>query len=332
MRRMRRWKGGRSIYSLIMRQTARLQVAAIGLGLLLPPLAVVPLEMQKRIIDDAIPAGDLGAVTMLAAAFAGAVFAAALLRGALHYLQGWIVEIVTRVLRISLISAQRRRAAPQARLQLGAVTSVMAAEVEPLGDFAAEALNTPLVQGGTLAGVLGYMFATEPRLAAIGAIALIAEGLVTPLMQYWINQLTAERIVRLRRAGLDLIESADPGRHAALVPGLGEVRASYRLRLRMNVLKSVLKIARHLIERAAMVAVLAFGAVMVVRGETELGVVVAFLSGLRQVQGPWSELLDFYRRLADARVKYRLVHAAITATTPAGSVPGVAEARRLAQG
>ena len=176
------------------------------------------------------------------------------------------------------------------------------------------------------------MFVTEPRLAMVGAVALVAEGVVTPILQYRINLLTAERIVRLRRAGLDLIMSTEPGRHGALVPGLGEIRASYRLRLRMNVLKAVLKVARHVIERAATVVVLALGAVMIVNGETELGVVVAFLSGLRQVQGPWSELLDFYRRLADARVKYRLVRGAITAVLPGASLPGVSEARRVAQG
>ena len=98
----------------------------------------------------------------------------------------------------------------------------------------------------------------------------------------------------------------------------------------MNVLKAVLKVARHLIERAAAVAVLTFGAVLVMRGETELGVVVASMSGLRQVQGPWSELLDFYRRLADARVKYRLVRAAISGTATGEMVPTVEEARRAA--
>jgi ABC-type bacteriocin/lantibiotic exporter with double-glycine peptidase domain len=314
-----------------MRQTARLQIAAMALGLLLPPLAIVPLEMQQRIIDEAIPARDIGLVASLAAFLAGAMLASAALRGAVHYLQGWIVEIVTRVLRISIVSAQRARPASLARSQLGAVTSVMASEVEPLGDFAAEAINTPLIQGGTLASVFGYMFVTEPRLALVGAVALIAEGVVTPILQYRINLLTAERIVRLRRAGLDLIMSTEPGRHHALVPGLGEVRASYRLRLRMNVLKALLKVARHLIERAATVVVLGWGAVMVVNGETELGVVVAFLSGLRQVQGPWSELLDFYRRLADARVKYRLVRAAILDGRGA-ALPGVAEARRIARG
>ena len=87
MRAMRRWRGGVSLYSLIARQTARLQAGTIALGLLLPPLAVVPLEMQKRIIDDAIPAGDIGAVANLAAVLAGVVLAAALIRGVLHYLQ-----------------------------------------------------------------------------------------------------------------------------------------------------------------------------------------------------------------------------------------------------
>jgi ABC-type bacteriocin/lantibiotic exporter with double-glycine peptidase domain len=316
MRRPRHWNGGESIYSLVMRQTARLQAASIALGLLLAPLAVVPLTMQERIIDDAIPAGDVELAATLTALFAGAVVLGAMLRGLIHYLQGWIVEIVTRILRISLVAAQRRRPASQARAELGAVTSVLAAEVEPLGDFAAEAINTPLIQGGTLVSVFGYMFFTEPTLAAIGLAALVAEAVVTPVLQHFINLLTAERIVRLRRAGHDLIESVRPGRHGVFVPGLGEIRASYRLRLRMNALKAVLKIARHLIDRAATVAVLGLGAFMVIRGDTELGVVVAFISALRQIQGPWGELLDFYRRLADAQVKYRLVRQAIAMPVP----------------
>jgi ABC-type bacteriocin/lantibiotic exporter with double-glycine peptidase domain len=245
------------------------------------------------------------------------------LRGVIHYLQGWIVEIVTRILRISLVAAQQRRPAAQARAELGAVTSVLAAEVEPLGDFAAEAISTPLIQVGTLVSVFGYMFATEPTLAAIGLAALLAEAVVTPVLQHFINLLTAERIVRLRRAGHDLIEAVRPSHHRALVPGLREIRASYRLRLRMNVLKAVLKLARHVIDRAATVAVLGIGAVMVIDGRTEIGVVVAFLSAIRQIQGPWGELLDFYRRLADAQIKYRLVRQAIGASVPP-TLPAVA--------
>jgi ABC-type bacteriocin/lantibiotic exporter with double-glycine peptidase domain len=299
-----------------MRQTSRLQVASIILGLLVPPLAVVPLTMQQRIIDDAIPAGDLQLAVTLTALLAGAVALSAGLRGLIYYLQGWMVEIVTRVLRISLVAAQRLRPVEQARAELGAVTSVLAAEVEPLGDFAAEAINTPLVQGGTLISVFGYMFFTEPRLALIGLLALLAEAVVTPLLQYYINLLTAERIVRLRDAGHDFIEAVRPEKRRALVPGLAQIRASYRLRLRMNALKSLLKVVRHVIDRAAVAAVLGLGAFMVIRGETEIGVVVAFLSALRQIQGPWGELLDFYRRLADAQIKYRLVRQAIAAPLP----------------
>lgn len=299
-----------------MRQTARLQTASILLGLLIPPLAVVPLAMQERNIDDAIAAADIRLALVLTAVLGAAVMLGAVLRGVIHYLQGWIVEIVTRVVRISLIAAQRRRPAARAEAELGAVTSVLAAEVEPLGDFAAEAIDTPLIQGGTPVSVFGYMFSTEPRFAAIGVAALLTEALITPVLQHFINLLTAERIVRLRRAGHDIIQAVGPGRRGALVPGLGEIRSSYRLRLRMNALKAALKIARHVIDRAAAAAVLGLGAVMVIRGKTEIGVVVAFLSALRQIQGPWGELLDFYRRLADAQVKYRLVRQAILTPAP----------------
>ena len=70
-------------------------------------------------------------------------------------------------------------------------------------------------------------------------------------------------------------------------------------------------IGRNLIDHTADIAVIVMGATLVIRGETEIGVIVAFLSGLREVRGPWGELVSFYRRLADAWVKYALVRRAM---------------------
>lgn len=144
----RRWGGGPGVSAILLRQTFGLQAAAILLGLSLLPLAVVPLELQKRIIDEAIPAADLGALYWLG----GLYLAAAMLRAGVKFavlsLRRWIAEVVARVLRIALVDAQRRRSRAEARRRLGATTSVMAAEVDPIGGFAAQALNTPLLQGG----------------------------------------------------------------------------------------------------------------------------------------------------------------------------------------
>jgi ABC-type bacteriocin/lantibiotic exporter with double-glycine peptidase domain len=217
---------------------------------------------------------------------------------------------------VALIDAHRRRERAVARRSLGAATSIMAGEVEPIGGFAAEALNTPLIQGGTLLGVVGFMAVTEPILAAVGFAALGAEAILTPIMQHWINVLTYRRIRTLRRASRDLIEASEAGEDGHLVDSLREIRLSYRLRMRMNLLKSLLKVLRNVIEHLAEIAILGIGAAMAMAGETQIGVIVAFLSGLRRVRAPWSELVSFYRRFVDARVKYRLVHSVIRQDRP----------------
>lgn len=306
-----RWRGQGTLYSLILKQTYGLQALVLLLGLGLPVLAVLPLHLQQQIVDEAIPAQDLSLLGWLA----GLYIAATLLRGALKfaiiYLRGWIAEIVNRMLRVTQIERQRHRAPAKAAQSLGTLTSVLTAEVEPLGNFAAEAINTPLIQGGTLLGVIGFMLYTEPLLAAIGIAALAVEGVLTPIIQTQINILTRRRIKTLRHAGAELIAATQPHCRRLMIETLHDVRETYRLRLRMNVLKGLLKVGRNLIDHSADIAVIAAGAVMVVDGRIELGVIVAFLSGMREVRGPWGEIISFYRRLADAWIKYLLVQQAL---------------------
>ena len=81
------------IYTLIWQRTRCLQLVVITLGLALPMLSVIPLEIQRRVVDRAIPAGDLELLGLLAIAYAGASAAAALLKFAIYYLRGKIEEI-----------------------------------------------------------------------------------------------------------------------------------------------------------------------------------------------------------------------------------------------
>jgi ABC-type bacteriocin/lantibiotic exporter with double-glycine peptidase domain len=310
---------GGSLYSLIMRETFVLQTATLVIGLALPALAVFPLFLQQRIIDEAIPAADLWMVATLGLLYAGVTTLRAAIKSVIAYLQGWIAEIVSRILRDMLVDAQRRRTHENAHRALGPATSVLTAEVEPLGGFAAEALSTPLIAGFTLFAVVGFMLYSESLLAAIGVAGLLAEAIVTPIVQMHINRLTHRRITALRHAGGAMIRAAPPGRRGHVAAILHGVRTNYRLRMRMNLLKAELKAIRNIIERLADVLVLGVGAAMVIGGDVTLGVVVAFLAALREMRGPWTELVDFYRRFSDAFIKHRLVVDAIG--DPDGRMP-----------
>jgi ABC-type bacteriocin/lantibiotic exporter with double-glycine peptidase domain len=295
------------IYRLIWQRTRFLQIVVIVFGLGLPTLAVIPLEIQRRVVDQAIPNGDLELLGLLAIAYAAASAGAALLKFVIYYLRGKIEARVTRFLRVRALDAQRKRSPHHARRAIGPVSSVVVEEAYPLGGFAAQAINTPLIEGGAMLGVAGFMLVSEPWLAAIGLGTIAVQGIVVPIVQHRINQMSRRRVNAVRRANADMIAAADTADTAGYSQALFEVRLGYRLRLRMNVFKAGLKAFLKLSDNLAVIVVLGVGGLMVVRGETSLGIIVAFLEGLRRVRQPWDALVSFYRTFADAQIKYRLV-------------------------
>jgi ABC-type protease/lipase transport system fused ATPase/permease subunit len=52
---------------------------------------------------------------------------------------------------------------------------------------------------------------------------------------------------------------------------------------------------------------LLIGGWLAIHGRTDVGTIVAFVSGVGRISEPWRELVAFYRRASDARVRYRLV-------------------------
>ena len=81
----------------------------------------------------------------------------------------------------------------------------------------------------------------------------------------------------------------------------------YTLRKRIFALKYIAKFVNNLVGHLGPIAVLGFGGSMVIAGETQLGVLVAFVSGFEKIMDPARQLLDFYRRAAQMRVQYRLI-------------------------
>ena len=55
------------------------------------------------------------------------------------------------------------------------------------------------------------------------------------------------------------------------------------------------------------IGILTLGGLMVLDGETSIGIVVAALSGLTRVTEPWRELISFYRSLSATRIKFDLL-------------------------
>ena len=61
----------------------------------------------------------------------------------------------------------------------------------------------------------------------------------------------------------------------------------------------------------AVFVLLFFGGIMVLNGKTEIGIVVAFISGLDRVLEPWREMIAFVRSTFSARIQFDLIESTL---------------------
>lgn len=79
----------------------------------------------------------------------------------------------------------------------------------------------------------------------------------------------------------------------------------FKLKFSMNFLMNMM---HHL----GIASILAIGGYYVATGETQIGTVVAFVSGLSQINDPWGDLVNWFRELSVTRTKYDLISRAVT--------------------
>lgn len=301
----------RGLFRYVWRVSRRQQIRLCLMTCLVFPLSMVPLELQRRMIDDAVAKGDLRLLLILGGIYLGVV----LLHGALKYLRnvylGRVAEGVTRLLRRRMLCESH--GADGATLEEGARVSMVTAESERLGGFVGESLAFPLLQAGIVLSVLGYMFVVEPVIALITLCLFLPSVIVTPLIQRAVNRLAERRTLAQRELGDVVVEEEGEREGDPTATDSRQERAEslldrlYRLRVAMHNLKSLLKFLNNLIGQLGPLSVLLVGGWFVIQGETQVGVIVAFISGYERLTSPLRELVNYYRRQSQMRVQYRLV-------------------------
>jgi ABC-type bacteriocin/lantibiotic exporter with double-glycine peptidase domain len=183
-------------------------------------------------------------------------------------------------------------------------------EAEAVGKFVGDCISTPTVQAGTLLSVLGYMLYTEPLLGLLVLLIAVPQIIIVPMIQRRINTLVRERVRTVRRAGDLVVDNmqGDGGSASSLGSEIGKAfETIYGVRLRVFKLKFGLKVLVSGLQSVGVFALLFVGGIMVLNGKTEIGIVVAFISGLDRVLDPWRELIAFVRSTSAAKVQFDLI-------------------------
>lgn len=293
------------LYAYVYKVSGGQQLRLCLLTILVFPLTLAPLELQRRIVDDAIAGSELGLLAMLGGLYLAILF----VHGGMKYLrniyQNRIAEGVTRLLRLRITHAD----AFGAEADEGTKQSIVASEAERVGGFVGESIAFPLLQGGIVLSVAAYMLVIEPIVATVALGFFIPSLLVVGFSQPILNRLAETKTTTVRELGECLIgkERGDAAAYAALD---GLIERIYRLRLRISTVKYAIKFLNNLFGQLGPLSVLTVGGWLAIRGETEVGTIVAFISGYERMINPARDLLNFYRRLSIMRVHYGLVREA----------------------
>jgi ABC-type multidrug transport system fused ATPase/permease subunit len=309
----------RNLHRYIIQRSLRLQLVLIAisfvLGLGLNPLM---LDLQKRIINQAIGQRNFDALLWLCGGFLGAV----LLNGALKYvkqnLEGYISETMLRDLRSELYNRILRFPLPHLKgTSTGQLVAMILGEVEDLGGYFGLALSTPAFHGAMLLGTLGFMVYANPWMALVSMVLFPIQIFFIRRLQRRVSAMSRDR-VRLVRGLSDRIQES--------VGGLQEIYANdtaayesgrfghqlqriFKIRLSIYNLKYLIKWINNFLEKFGQFVLLLVGGWLIINHPESfnLGVLVAFLQAYAQLNEPWRELINFFQLRENARVKYEQV-------------------------
>jgi ABC-type multidrug transport system fused ATPase/permease subunit len=283
------------------------QIALVMLTVVTFLLEVVPLEIQRRVVNDLVKERSFRVVVTLCAAYAGFVLVQGATKLGLNVYRGWVGENAIRDLRRHVLAYLRiARAAtpgPEAR---GVAAAMIVGEVEPIGGYVGGSVSEPLLQAGILLSVLGYIVHIDRWMAAAAFALFVPQLIFVPLMQGAINRRAGARVWILRHLGVSAVDTRTASAEQDRSDGKRIDRVLqlnmgiYKLKFSMNFL---MNICSHL----QVVAALLIGGWMVHTDQLEVGGVVAFISGAARLNDPWGDLVNYFRDFSLTRVKYDLV-------------------------
>jgi ABC-type multidrug transport system fused ATPase/permease subunit len=250
----------------------------------------------------------------------GAFLLAVLFNGGIKYVinvyRGALGERLLWRLRYELYERILRFPVPHfKRVSQGELIPMITAETEPLAEFIGESYTLPVFQGGILFTYIFFIFQQDVYLG-LAAVALYPFQLyVIPRLQKRVNALAKERVSMVRSlsgrigetvSGINEVHTNDTSHYERAQIGhrLGHI---YRIRFAIFKRKFFIKFLNNFLAQLTPFFFYSVGGYFVLRGELSIGSMVAVLVAYKDLAGPWKELLRYYQRKEDMKVKYTQV-------------------------
>jgi ABC-type multidrug transport system fused ATPase/permease subunit len=320
----------KSVYKYILKHSLRQQITLTLLAVVSFPFLYAFYELPKQIVNGAIEGKKISFpvevagfqfdqveyLLLLCAGFLGLVLINQGFKYIINTQRGLTGERMLRRLRYDLYTRVLRFPLPAFRKKSpGEIIAMITAEVEALGGFIGDAFALPVFQGGTLLVILGFLLYQNPFMA-LAAIALYpVQFYIIPKLQRKVNRMAKVR-VRLMRGLSDRISESVSGVseiHAngaeryELAEFSGRLGGIFDIRFQIYMWKFVIKFLNNTINQLGPFFFYSIGGYLVIKGELEVGTLVAAIAAHKDLAAPWKELLAYYEQRNDIQIKFEQV-------------------------
>jgi ABC-type bacteriocin/lantibiotic exporter with double-glycine peptidase domain len=296
----------KGLFALILELGIRYQLGLAAITTVLFLVSAVPLELQRRIVNDAIARGDISTIGLLSLTYVGVALLQGGIKLCMNVCRGWVGESATRHLRATVADAVTNNVSVNAQ-EIGVEIAIVLAEADPVGTFVGVSVSEPLLQCGILVTILSYMTWLQPWMALIALSALLPQLVYVPALQNRINRRASSRVLTLRRISAML---SGPEKMRASRSTLGLIGRVFDLNMSIYRIKYFMNFLMNGSFHLSMAGILALGGYYVAKGEIDVGGVIACAGGLSRLNDPWGDLVDWFRELRVTQAKFALLRSA----------------------
>jgi ABC-type multidrug transport system fused ATPase/permease subunit len=316
----------RNVFRYVLGTSGVHQLFLLALTASVALIEVVPLELQRRIVNDLVKHRPYSWVVGLCAVYASTVLVQGGIKLVLNIYRGWVGERAKRDLRQRVHTfVETPGPASHAVEEQGIAVSMIVAEVEPIGGFVGESVSEPLLQAGIMLSVLAYLIHIDPWMALAAFGLFIPQLVFVPLLQAAVNRRTGARIQVLRQLGAAMIGGNDGADDQSNRADDRRINQAFALDMGIFKLKFSMNFLMNICNHLQIVSALLVGGWWVYTSRLEIGGVVAFISGIGRLNDPWGDLVNYFRDVNVAQIKYRLLADAVNQLAPAGLARAEAE-------
>ena len=304
----------KSLFHWVFTGNLKLQCILLLIIILIVVARVIPLEMQKRIINDSIALKNLDGLLVYSIIYIAAITAAGALKLAINYLQAFIGEKAMNQMRKELYEHILTLPLGFFRTtQPGMVVASLMTELSTAGTFAGMAFAVPLTNILTLLSFATYLLWLNTKLAAATLLIYPVVVFIVPILQKRANTANKRRVDLSRSTSSQIAETISGINEVQVHGAFAEENRKFgqladelkKIRIRWSLFRFAIKTANNYFVGLGPFIVFIFGGYLVMHGQLELGAMVAFLSAQEKLFDPWKELIDFYQTYQDASIRYK---------------------------